>query len=460
MNQGGIFSGPTALGLVASGSGVACNPTNKAIVKKVQSYLKANGAPMLKVDGVWQGCTASAFRRVFGRIYVTADDIFKMTNETCKSADTVWGGILPSWSFSSVNVCNDGSDGVPAGGNGGGGTAPTQECPAGQCWNDLARTCVPDPFGLLCPQGSTSTPPSTQQTQCPQGQAWNEMLKTCLPSFIPPGGGGGGGGGGAVAPPSECPSGTVKNPLDPSQCIGATGITSPTECPAGTSKVMGQCVATGGGGDIFTGITGAITNLLGGGAPSGGQPGGQPGATPGATPGVSDLITGITGAISNIFGVGAGAGGCAPGMVLNPTSGQCVGPGGVSVPPGWTNPATPGAVPGGETKSPWGTMGYVIAGVLGIGAAAAIGWYVTRDPAVAIDDDDDDLEDYLLAEELLQQQGEKESGYGDTSYGGYYANRGRRRRRKGKKSRRRAAKGRSRRRSRRSRRRSRRWSRR
>jgi len=417
MKQGGIFSAPNALGIVDSGSGVACNATNTSLVREVQAYLKANGAPLLKIDGVWQGCTASAFRKVFGRAYVTSDDIYKMTGKTCKSADTLPGGVLPWFTIGSINVCNDGSDGVPTGQGTGQGTAPVQECPAGQCWNDVLRTCVPDPFGLLCPKGQgNGTTPTTQQTQCPQGQVWNEMLKMCVPDLF----GQGQGQGQAQLPPvgakKECPSGTWQNPANPDQCIGATGITAKV-CPSGTTDVMGSCIPTGG--DIVGNLLGT---LFGGG---GQQPGTQPGSQP-ATPGVADLIGGITAAISSIFGAGSAAGGCAPGLVFNPATGQCVGPNGVSVPPGWTNPATPPA----ETSSPWGTMGYVIAGVLGIGAAAAIGWYVTRPKDVAmLDDDEEDLEDFLLAQELLLQEGGDEGGYETYDAYGYAANRRRRSRR-------------------------------
>jgi hypothetical protein len=449
MTQGGIFNGPTALGFVGTGSGVACEPSNTALVRKVQAYLKDNGAPNLKVDGSWQGCTASAFKKIFGRPYVTADDIYKMTGETCKSANTFLGGVIPAFTLSSINVCNDGSDGVAAGGGGTVG-APPQQCPAGQNWSALVQTCVPDPFNLLGPGGGAATP---QAQQCPSGQVWNEMLKTCLPGLP---GQTNGGGGGVVAPPSECPAGTYKNPLDPTQCLGPGGVTPATECPQGMSKVGGQCVA-GPGGDLVSGIMGTIGNLLGGGA---GQPGttqpGQP--APGA--GLNELIAGVTGAIGNLFGAGAGAGGCAPGLTFNPVTGQCVGPGGVSVPPGWTTPTTPGTVPG---ESPWGTMGYVLAGLLGIGAVAGLTYGVyyfsTKDEFDDLTDEEKLLIDTAAAEDWRGAQFEAMGG--DDSYS-YVANRRHRRRRKGKKSRRRGWRRRRRvtRRRRKSSRRRRRWSRR
>lgn len=414
-NNGGIFSGPNALGLSDSSSGVTCNPDNPTLVKKVQTFLKTNGAPNLKVDGVWQGCTASAFRNYTGRPYVTSDDIYKMTGDTCKSADTLLGGIIPAFTLSAINVCNDGSDGVPTGGGGGGGTAPQQQCAEGQVWNDLLRTCIADPFGWLGGGGGgTTTPP---QQQCPQGQVWNDLVKQCLPDMgnlsLPvqlPG----------TSAPSECPSGTVK--LPDGTCLGAGGVSKPTECPQGTSKIGGQCVSVPGGGGTTSGggildtVTSAITSILGGAQPT--QPG-QPSQPAGSgVPGINDLITGATGVLSNLLGLAKGSATCAPGMVLDPTSGQCIGPGGTSVPPGWTNPEVSPA----SGESPWGAMHYAIAGVVAIGAAAA-GYmiYKSKHEAVPLEmpleEDPFDADQYEL--ELLKQYEEADRLLHEPSYDQY-----------------------------------------
>lgn len=417
MNRGGIFSGPNALGNVGLGAvGTSCQPDNSALIMKVQTYLKKT-CPNLHVDGMWQGCTASAFRNATGRPYVTCEDIKNMTGQDCSSDDCTFGGILPAFSFASLNQCTDQSDGC-AGGSGSGGQYE-QKCPAGQVWNALLQTCVPDIFGTNKEQ------PTTQQTTCPTGQTWNDLLKTCVPdlSTMP-----------GTQQPDQCPSGSIKNPLD-GKCYGQGGMgTQPTECPSGMTKlpIVGTCVALPGGGggggastsDPVGGLINAIQGMFGGGQQQT-TPGGQP-VAPGG-----NLIGDLFATINQMLGGGVQ---CPPGSVYNPGTKGCTSAAGPVVPVGTQA----------QPASPFGTSTYVIGGILLLGALGG-GYYLWKRSHA---DDDMPMDEYdPMTDPLLLGLGGIEndplgSPYGSSSYGmspygggfGYaYPNR-----RRGRKSRRRS----------------------
>lgn len=355
MNRGGIFAGPNALGLGATGS--SCQPDDATLVRKVQTYLKSHGAPNVHVDGQWQGCTASAFAKVMGHQWVTCDDLSKMGIQ-CSSDDCGPFGVLAAFSMASLNQCTDGSDGVST------GTGVQQQCPAGQCWNTITQMCglcgipgavnadsgnvTPDSNTGACPSGSTGIPPlclptgggSTQQQACPAGQT--SIMGACLPNLM-----------GGSSQNQYCPSGSV---LTPAGCAGPAGVTTPMPCPEGQTSMLGMCVPNpfGGGsgqsGDIFGGLMASIGKIFGGDA----QPG-QP----------TGILGGLTTAIGKIFGAGVT---CPSGSMYNPITQQCTGING-PVPAVIGQPGAP--------SSGFGNMGYVVVGLLAVGAAAAA-YYVHK----------------------------------------------------------------------------------
>ena len=208
-------------------------------------------------------------------------------------------------------------------------------------------------------------------------------------------------------------------------------------------KVGGQCVtdATQGQGQgLLTGLTDLLGGLFGG-KTQPGTPGtpGQPGQMPAG--GLDQIIAGIGGALTGIFGGLSESKGCAPGLTYNPLNGQCVGPGGVSVPPGFTNPNTQ-QPPAGGAASPWGTWGPVIAGVLGIGVIATVGYFgykaisQPKFPMPMEDDSMSELDDFLAGLSMAESAVSDMEGIGDEMfdldepYPAYAANRRRRRRRR------------------------------
>jgi hypothetical protein len=413
----GIFKGPTALGIALGATGASCTADNVTLIKKIQAYLQQHGCANVKIDGQWQGCTASAFRKVFGRPYVTNDDIKLMTGQSCSSDDLI-GNISLAYTIPGINTCTDGSDGCAS--DPGSGSVPKQDCPAGQVWNDFLKTCVVDIFG------QNQAQPTPQQQQCPSGQTWFEALKMCVPSFgtpqpnstqgtylLP----------GEVAP-SECKPGNYKNPMT-GKCTGPQGIEiAATECPSGYMKnpLTGNCIQQIGGaqpqggacpaGQMNVPLLGCIANPFGS---------GQQGTTPTNTTDPNSMIGGIINGIASIFGGGIQpAGTCPPGSVYSPVSKGCVSANG-------TTPAIQQSPP---ENSVFGSTGAIVVGILAVGAAAA-GYMVYKRKK----------EEMMLAgmsdEELLG--GDDPFGLGGDPYGDPYAMYAMpNRRRRGRKSRRRS----------------------
>lgn len=426
MTGAGIFKGPTALGTALGAVGASCTADNVALIKQIQSYLKTHGAPNLKVDGQWQGCTASAFRKVFGRPYVTNDDIKLMTGQSCSSDDLI-GNISLAYTIPGINTCTDGSDGVSVPG---GGATPTQECPAGQVWNDFLKTCVIDIFG------QNKTDPTAQQQQCPSGQTWFEALKMCVPTFGTATQGGGTQGTyllpGEIAP-SECMSGNYKNPLT-GKCTGPQGIEiAPTECPSGYMKnpLTGNCIPQIGGGAQPQGgacpagqmnvpLLGCLAN------PFATQ---QPGTTqPGTGTDPNSIIGGLINGIASIFGGGSQPVNCPPGSVYSPVSKACVSAGGTT--PAIQDPAK-------TSDGVFGSTGLMVAGVLAVGAAA-FGYHVYKkrqEEAEMLAMMGDDPLAGLSDEEALAMAGG--DMFGGDMFGGDYMDAYANRKRRGRKSRRR-----------------------
>ncbi|MFH0983453.1 MAG: hypothetical protein V2A79_18195 [Planctomycetota bacterium] len=439
MNHGGIFGGPNALGTAGFGAvGTSCTPDNTGLIKGIQQYLRTHGAPNLRVDGVWQGCTASAWNKVFGHPWVTCAEITTATGLSCSSNDCL-GPMILSLSVPAMFQCTDGSD------FGGPGQEATK-CPAGQAWNATLGYCLPTgipgtpppqqqppPTSGGCPAGSYSflgqcipnplaTPPAdTKQPAsgaCPEGQIG--FPPACFPNPLAP----------AKTQGQNCPSGSI---LTPAGCASTTSpgtVTTPTPCPEGQMQIpfLGTCVPN------------PLAQIPGGGATpaAGGCPAGQIGFPPACfpnplasqTPGQpTDIMGGIMGTIGKIFGGGTQ---CPAGTIFNPISGQCTGAAG-PVPPivGPVGPVEP--LP--STPSPFGNMGYVVLAALAVGVAA-VGYYVYKRQAGGGEGVSDAEFQALLASEGL---GGDMGGYGDMG-GGYdeytYPNRrrGKRRHRKGKKS--------------------------
>lgn len=436
MKNGGIFQGPTALGIGLGATMSSCTSDNVALVKKVQAYLQQHGAPNLKIDGQWQGCTASAFRKVMGAYYVTADHIKQMTGETCSSDDALFGGVLPGFTLAGANVCMDGSDGAST--PGGGGAVPTQQCAAGQVWNDLFKTCVPD-------IGGGAQPPA--QSGCPAGQVG-------YPPFCMPGPGGT-----TQGQPTECASGQVKNPID-GKCYSPTNPTGqpPTECPSGQTKLpfIGTCVpvslptgqTTSSGqcpaGQFNVPFIGCMTNPIGGevGTAKTACPEGQmnapligcipnPFATVGGAAPGGDIFGGLMTTIGNLF-TGGGAVNCPPGSVYNAATKGCMSPSGPVAPvPG----GTPGVLPTEPGTSVFGGSTGLIVGVLAIGVLGAVYWVYKKNQAgdaSAMSDDD------LMAMQMA-------AGMEDLGEGAMFGDEFSLNRRRGKKSRRRGRRSRRRR---------------
>jgi hypothetical protein len=357
------------------------------LVRQIQAYLKARGAPSLHVDGDWKGCTASAWKYQHGGDpFVKSAQIYEATGQRCKSENVVWGDIVPDFTVSNVNVCTDCTDGVPVEGRcpGGGGPVP-QQCPQGQHWEPMISQCLPDPISTIPPISPTVPPPQPGQPppagQCPAGQTYVPMLG-CMP--IGATGPGGGGGGGVVNPPSECAAGQTKNPFPfGPKCIGS-GPSEPSECPGGQVKTPAGCVGMPGQpptdthgcqqGQTYLPIIGCVgTPAIPGQPPPSGppQPGGQ---CPSGQFGVPPFCFGTP----------------APGDTSIPPIGGACPAGQYGFPPfcfGQTTP--PGPVPPGypPTPTPPGTslLGkywWVILGVLGVGAAA-VGYIAYKRKKVA-----------------------------------------------------------------------------
>lgn len=224
MKTGGIFTGPTALGTYGAlgAEGVDCTLGNAAFVKRVQAWLKLKGAPCLHVDGDWQGCTAAAYQRVVGPV-VMADKLKEILGQPCMP-DNVdpFLGTVPGLNIPAVAACPDKSDGVPANnvcGEPGRDNPPVeQQCPSGQVWNPIVQHCIIDPLGIGGggKPGGDGTGTGTQTTNIP-----------------------------GVIDPTDCPSGSFKDPVTGS-CLGAGGMQKPSVCPAGYTMLPGtnKCAKT------------------------------------------------------------------------------------------------------------------------------------------------------------------------------------------------------------------------
>ena len=332
IRKGGIFSGPSGLGNIQGfgATGVSCSSTNTDLVRKIQTWLKANGAPLLKVDGSWEGCTASAWNKVTGTPFVMCDQLTKITGDECSSSTCFLNQSFLA--TAGLMSCNDGSDGARA--------APGEQiqCAPGQCISALTGSCVTDVFGGLgCKAGTsvaagggggTVNPPSGV---CPAGTFG--VPPNCIQNPLAP------------PPPNAptCPSGTI---LLNGQCVGATGTTTPTTPPG---SLTGQCPA----GQIYIPFLGCQQNLL---AP---QPTGGGGVTPQATPPI--MQTCPAGQISLPF-VGCVANPFAAGGAATTIMG-----GGAT-----TQTTVPGVLPGAAPESFWSKYWWAMMGVIAVGIGGVV----------------------------------------------------------------------------------------
>jgi hypothetical protein len=385
MKTGGIFSQPNALGIDGFGAvGTSCTPDNSQLIRGIQQYLSKNGAPNLRVDGVWQGCTASAYNKVWKSPLVTCASIKTMTGLDCSGNDCT-GGIVPSLSVPGMFQCMDGSD------FGGPGQEATK-CPSGQTWNATIGYCVltgipglpdtsqPTTQSTGCPAGQINVPllgcqpnPLATQTQpnqttppasggCPEGQIG--YPPACFPNPMAP-----------AKPGQNCPSGSIYTPTI--GCVSTTSpgtVTTPMACPEGQTNVpLFGCMSIPG----FPGGSG--TTAAGGGCPAG-QIGLPPACFPNpfasktdpTTGQPTDLLGGLLASIGKVFGQGTN---CPAGSIYNPLTQQCTGSSGPV--PELPGPGTPGYVVSDVPASPFGDMSYVIYGLLVVGLGAAA-WYVLK----------------------------------------------------------------------------------
>ena len=347
IRKGGIFNGHSGLGAIQGfgATGVACSSTNADLVRKIQTWLKANGAPLLKVDGSWQGCTASAWNKIRNSIAVSCDDIQQITGDTCNS-ETCFLGYVPTMTAAGVMTCTDGSDGARATVGG------AIQCAPGQCTNILTNQCaLADPLGVTCKPGTivpAATTPGAETpaagAACPAG--YFGVQPYCAVNPLAP-----------QPQAATCPSGTV---MLNGQCVGASGTTQPTT-PAGA--LTGTCPA----GQFYVPLLGCMGTPTAGGAttPAGGA----------ATP------------------AGALTGTCPAGQFYVPLLG-CMGTptaGGATTPAGGTTPAgaLTGTCPAGQmyvpllgcmgnplaTTQPGGGAGISIPGLPGVSTTTGGGAY-------------------------------------------------------------------------------------
>ena len=456
MKTGGIFRGPTALGTYGAfgATGQSCTPDNSALIMQVQTYLKSHGAPNLKVDGVWQGCTASAWNKVVGHQWVTCGDMSSMGIE-CSSDDCLQlGGIIAAFTLAGINACTDGSDGVATGTTTTTGVQQTQ-CASGQSWNAALNMCIQDIPGITSTNtgGGTTTPASGA---CPTGQT--SILGVCVPNLTGGGASTTGGSGNQY-----CPSGST---LVAGNCVGTTGVTTPMPCPEGQTSILGMCVtnpfgggSSGGGsssgscpaGQMNVPLLGCVTNPLAttsGGSSSGSCPAGQmnvpilgcvanPFGSSGGSGGSSgsSVFGNLLNTIGGLFGQGVN---CPAGSVYDAASKGCMSASGPVSPLPKVGTTTLSTV---SPTSIFGSMGWVIVGLLGIGVAAT-GYYVWKKHKLASEgfDAGAGFDESEWLDPSLGLTGDDFGGGFDEfggDYGGYgeygmYPNRGR----KGKKSRR------------------------
>lgn len=112
----GIFTGKTTLGVFGSDSdSMPCEGTE--FVTEIQQALKSKAMPGLRTDGVWDGCTTSAWRKLVGSPLVDVSQVQAVTGKTCTSGYVdmpngmrpllpgPWLGVFPQ--------CTDGTD-MPA----------------------------------------------------------------------------------------------------------------------------------------------------------------------------------------------------------------------------------------------------------------------------------------------------------------------------------------------------------
>lgn len=196
VRKGGIFGG----GLVGLGAAGGMDCSGPTLVSAIQQALKTKGAPLLKVTGQWDGCTASAWRRIVGTPAPnTADDVEAVTGSKCTSGyvvDPIFGVrvLVGAQSFAAVAPnCPDGSDkpgpGLPVGG----------QCPAGS--TNVLGVCVPTGGG-------------GGGTKCPAGQS--EVFGFCVPTTLP----------GQNPPTTTCPDGSVYDPAS-KQCVKTPALPAP-----------------------------------------------------------------------------------------------------------------------------------------------------------------------------------------------------------------------------------------
>lgn len=151
MNHGGIFNGPTALGIVeqgifrnAVGLGAVSQPCTFATswpvgggeaARAIQTEMKRRGAVNLKVDGYWGNCSESAYQKLFGEPLSKAS-IEKNFPIACSSF-TKSGTFTPS-------KCTNGTDQISA-------PITPEVVPA-------PPAAVPEPLQVVCQQGYVSDP--------------------------------------------------------------------------------------------------------------------------------------------------------------------------------------------------------------------------------------------------------------------------------------------------------------
>lgn len=162
MNNGGIFSGPTALGYLGIGADAGAKTCEGvAFTKELQVELRRRGYNV-RQDGIWDGCCQSAIMKEAGAPVTTKAQVEQFLGRPCSSGYLEPGGVLLVSPLQTVfPSCADGSDSK-------GSTPDTiPKCPTGQIYDVNLGRCVPtaDPYGCG-PKCSQHAAMSAEWAQC------------------------------------------------------------------------------------------------------------------------------------------------------------------------------------------------------------------------------------------------------------------------------------------------------
>jgi hypothetical protein len=171
MSAGGIFDGPTALGISLLDYGasdtVPCSGTE--FTKALQKELKKRGYGV-RQDGIWDGCCQSASIKEVGSPIWHTSQVEQFLGRKCSTGwvgSTEGGALIAAPTQGTFPACRDGSDvrgSSPA-------TTNVPECPPGRVYDVSVGRCMPpmDPFDCesKCAEHGRAT------------EAWAKCLFNC-----------------------------------------------------------------------------------------------------------------------------------------------------------------------------------------------------------------------------------------------------------------------------------------